>query len=124
MSELDFREREWGTADGRRVKFKEMELGHLVNCINWTHDNARNYPQHVRDDLIKEADHRKIFLFAEGKSYPALLDGKWQILDPVSGKGSIEKPPADYLEAVKDNEAYQRMAKRTQSKRVAKKQQP
>jgi hypothetical protein len=120
----DFRERTWCTADGRSIQIKDMELGHLVNVLNWVHDNNRSYSDSVRGDFIKEAEYRKVLLFAEGKSYPSEVDGSWKIIDPETGLGSIQKPPEDYIEAVKDNELYQRMSKATQAKRsVARKQQ-
>ena len=110
MSELDFREQEWGTADGRRLPIKEMTLGHLVNVLNWVNDHSKSYSDRIRDTMRKEAEYRKLFLFAEGKPYPGLVDGVWKVIDPQTGTGSIIKPPDDYIEAVKDNPAYQRMS--------------
>jgi hypothetical protein len=118
---LEFREKEWGTASGGRVKIKEMTLGHLVNVLNWVHDHNDRYSDTIREHFINEANYRKLFLFANGEAYPGLVDDKWQIIDPATGKCSIEKPPEEYLEAVKGNEGYQRMAKKAQAKRVARK---
>jgi hypothetical protein len=118
---LEFREQEWGTASGGRVKIKEMTLGHLVNVLNWVHDHNDRYSDTIRGHFINEANYRKLFLFANGEAYPGLLDDKWQIIDPATGKGEIEPPPADYIEAVKDNEGYQRMAKVAQKKRATRK---
>lgn len=115
---LDFREREWGTADGRRVKVKDMDLGHLVNVLNWVHDHDR-FSDDTRARFVAEAEYRKTFLFAEGKAYAALIDGRWKVIDPETGDGKIIPPPADYIEAVKENEIYQRMAARVQEKRQA-----
>jgi hypothetical protein len=107
----------WRTADGRGIAIKDMELGHLVNVINWIGDNPDSYPPHVRDLMIAEANYRKVFLFAEGKEYPQLVGRRWRVIDPMTGEGRIEKPPEDYIEAVKDNKIYQSMSKRTQEKR-------
>lgn len=113
---LDFREREWGTADGRTVKLKDMDLGHLVNVLNWVHDHDR-YSSDTRERFVAEANYRKTFLFAEGKAYPAKVDGRWRVLDPKTGESKIIPPPADYIDAVKENEIYQRMSARVQEKR-------
>lgn len=113
---LDFREREWGAADGRRIKIKDMDLGHLVNVLNWVHDHDR-YSDDVRARFIAEAEYRKTFLFAEGKAYATKIDGRWKVVDPETGEGKIIPPPADYIEAVKDNPVYQRMSEWVQEKR-------
>ena len=112
------RERTWRTADGRSIAVKDMELSHLVNVINWVHDNHYSYPNHVRELMIAEANYRKMILFTEGKEYPQQVNGKWQIMNPQTGKGRIEMPPAEYIEAVKENVGYQEMRKRTQAKRA------
>ena len=111
------REKTWRTADGRGIMIKDMTLGHLVNVINWVSDNARSYPKHILPLMIAEAEYRQIALFAEGKPYPQSVNGAWKIIDPQTGIGKIEKPPEDYIEAVKDNPAYTAMFKRTQDKR-------
>lgn len=111
------RDKQWRTADGRGIAVKDMQLGHLVNVINWIGDNRDAYPAHVLELMIAEANYRKTFLFAEGKAYPQLLGRRWKIIDPQTGEGKIEKPPADYIENVKDNAAYQHMSKRTRAKR-------
>jgi hypothetical protein len=113
---LDFREREWGTADGRSIKIKDMDLGHLVNVLNWVHDHDR-YSDDTRARFIAEAEYRKTFLFAEGKPYATKIDGRWKVIDPETGAGTIIPPPADYVEAVKENEIYQRMSARVQEQR-------
>lgn len=118
------REKLWRTADGRSVAVKDMELGHLVNVINWILDNGNSYPQHIRDLMIAEANYRQIFLFAQGKTYPQQVGRRWQMIDPKTGQGRIEKPPADYIEAVKDNAAYQEMSSQTRKKRHDEKQSP
>jgi len=115
--ELD-RERWWRTADGRSIPIKDMQLGHLVNVINWVHDNPESYTTEMLDIMIAEARYRQVRLFAEGKPYPQLVNGAWRLVDPNTGVGRIEKPPADYIEAVKDNPAYTAMFKRTQAKRA------
>lgn len=115
--DLDFRERSWGTADGRRVRLKEMELGHLVNVLNWVHDHNGVYGNSIKEALVKEAEYRRVFAFANGESYAGLLEGRWKVIDPTTGKGSIIKPSDEYLEAVKDNPVYQRMSEWVQAKR-------
>lgn len=115
--DLAFREREWGRADGKRVKIKDMDLGHLVNVLNWVHDHHDSYADYIRDQFVAEAQYRKILLFAEGKAYPGQIDGRWKVIDPVTGAGSIIKPPADYLDAVKDNPVYTEMSEWVQEKR-------
>jgi hypothetical protein len=114
------REKIWRTADGRGVAVKDMDLGHLVNVINWISDNRDSYPKSILDTMIAEAKYRQILLFAEGKSYPQQMGKAWRVVDPKTGVGKIEKPPADYIEAVKDNPAYTAMFKRTQEKRRSK----
>jgi hypothetical protein len=112
------REKEWGTADGRRIKVKDMTDGHMVNVVNWILDNPRSYPASALTLFVSEAMYRQTVLFAEGKAYPQLVGNRWKLIDPQTGVGKIEKPPKDYLEAVKDNAGYQRMAKKTRAKRV------
>ena len=111
------RERTWRTADGRSIAVKDMTLGHLVNVVNWINDNRDSYPKSVLDLMVAEASYRQLELFSSGQPYPQQVGRAWKIIDPQSGVGHIEKPPADYIEAVKENEAYQTMSKRTQAKR-------
>mgnify|MGYP003353130583 FL=1 len=111
------REATWRTADGRSIPIQEMKLGHLVNVINWIIDNREVYTKNVLDVMIEEANYRKVFLFAEGKDYPQKVGKRWKIINAETGKGGIEKPPEDYIEAVKDNPAYTAMFRRTQKKR-------
>ena len=113
------RNKMWRTADGRSIPIQEMKLGHLVNVINWIIDNRESYTKNVLDAMIAEANYRKVFLFAEGRDYPQRVGKRWKIINAETGAGSIEKPPEDYIEAVKDNPAYTRMFKRTQKKRKA-----
>lgn len=115
--ELDFREIKWGTANGRRIRLKEMEIGHLVNVLNWVHDHDGVYSERVKEALIKEAEYRRLFAFNESKEYAGKIDGRWAVINPITGEGCILKPPDDYIEAVKDNETYQRMSERVQEKR-------
>lgn len=109
----------WRTADGRRVAITDMELGHLVNVINWILDNKNSYPKRILDAMVKEAEARQLALFADKKPYPQKFKNGWKVVDPQTGKGNIIPPPADYIEAVKDNDIYQSMFKRTQARRKA-----
>jgi hypothetical protein len=111
------REKVWRTADGRSIAIKDMQLGHLVNVINWITDNRDAYAPSILDTMVAEAKYRQTFLFAEGSAYPQKVGHGWKIIDPQTGVGKIEKPPADYIENVKDNAAYQHMSKRTREKR-------
>ena len=116
--DLAFREQPWGTADGRKVKLKDMDIGHLVNVLNWVEDHEGLYGDRIKSYLKQEAEYRRIFAFAEGLPYPMINNtGRWEVLDPKTGKGSIIPPSKEYIEAVKDNECYQRMSKAVQEKR-------
>lgn len=114
---MKWRERIWRTADGRNVQIKDMDLGHLVNVINWIADNPMSYPKSIYDVMVREANYRQIILFAEGKAYPQKTNVGWRVIDPITGQGRIIPPPADYIEGTQDNEAYQRMSRHTQAKR-------
>lgn len=108
-SVYDFGETNWGTADGRRVKVKDMDLGHLVNVLNWVHDHHDRYPDHIRAGFVQQAEARKFELWAAKKPYPCLQDGRWCIMDPKTGVSGLRIPPKKYIEAVKDNPRYQAM---------------
>ena len=116
-NELAFRDQPWGTADGRRVTLKEMELGHLVNVLNWVHDHNALYGDRIKEYLIKEAEYRRVFDFAANKPYAGQINGRWKVIDPTTGEGSIIPPPKEYLETVKDDPGYQRMSAWVQEKR-------
>lgn len=111
------REKTWRTADGRSIRVMDMDLGHLVNVVNWILDNPDSYPLSSLELMVAEANYRKTFLFAEGSAYPQLVGRRWKIIDPKTGIGKIEKPPQEYLESVADNPGYRFMSKRTQEKR-------
>jgi hypothetical protein len=112
------REQSWRSADGRQIKIKDMDIGHLVNVINWVIDNKNSYPDSIRDLMVAEAQYRQLTLFAEGKAYPQRIDNRWVLIDPVTGKKGIIPPPKEYLDNVKNNVAYQEMSKNTQIKRT------
>lgn len=116
-ADLNFREITWGTADGRRVRLKEMEIGHLVNVLNWVHDHDGLYSERVKESLIKEAEYRRLFSFTNNDYYAGLIDGRWKVIDPRTGEGHILAPPEEYIEAVEDNPNYQRMREWVQEKR-------
>jgi hypothetical protein len=117
MNHESERGRTWRTADGRSIAVKDMENSHLVNVINWILDNPESYPLTSLNRMIDEANYRKTLLFAKGEPYPQLVGKRWRLIDPVTGEGTIVKPPQEYIEAVKGNAAYQTMSKRTQAKR-------
>jgi hypothetical protein len=107
----------WRTANGQEIPIKDMADSHLVNVLNWILDNEESYTNDVYNKMNEEAKYRQIILFAEGKPYPQRVNDRWVLIDPVTGEGKIEKPPKEYRDAVKDNEAYQAMSKRTQERR-------
>ena len=111
------RDQIWRSADGRRIRVGDMEDSHLINVINWIIDNKKFYPDYLLPLMIAEAQYRQTTSFAEGKSYPQKVGRRWMLIDPTTGEGTIAPPPAEYIEAVKDNEAYQAMKQRTQEKR-------
>ena len=111
------RDKTWRTADGRGIPIKDMQLGHLVNVINWVMDNRDSYTRDILDVMVAEANYRKTSLFAQGQNYPQKIGSRWRVIDAQTGIGAIEKPPQDYIEAVKDNTRYQNMRERTQQKR-------
>jgi hypothetical protein len=107
MERKAFLERTWRSADGRLIPVKDLDLGHFVNILNWIHDHK--YHKDTIADFVKVAADRKFVGFAEGTPYPDLIDGRWAVVDPDTGKGEIIPPPAEYSEAMKTNEAYQEM---------------
>lgn len=111
-----FEETTWTSADGKKIKIKDLELGHLVNILNWIRIKANKYPDSLIEDFTTYAYDIKFYLFAQNKPFPHLADnGKWVIMDPVDGKCSIERPPAEYTEAVieraKENPGMERLQK-------------
>ena len=116
------REMEWMSADGRRTKIKDMEVGHLVNVLNWITDNMPSYGFLIYNQLAAEAQYRQLPSFAEGREYPQFVDGRWVVVFPQTGEKKVVPPPADYIEAVKDNPWYQKMAKSVQEERKGRKQ--
>lgn len=113
----DFADTEWGRADGTRVRIRDMDVGHLVNVLNWVHDHRARYSDRIREGFVAHAKTLQLAGFMEGKPYPQLVDGRWKVMDPVTGKSEIRPPPADYIEAVKDKPGYQAMAAEAQEMR-------
>lgn len=107
----------WHTADGRSIRIAEMTLSHLVNVINWIGANPSSYRPRILEVMVNEVKARQVLLFAEGKEYPQLVGNQWKLVNPQTGEGRISAPPADYIDAVKDNQRYQEMSKLTQAKR-------
>lgn len=111
------REKVWRTADGRQISVGDMEESHLVNVINWILDNPDSYSKDTLKLMIAEATYRQSVLFASGKAFPQKVGKRWKLIDPQTGQAHIVPPPADYIEAVKENESYQRMRERTREQR-------
>jgi hypothetical protein len=113
------REKIWRSANGVPFAIKDMDLGHLVNVINWIADNEGRYNPSTLELMIAEAEYRQPELFSAGQAYPQKCGNRWEVIDPTTGQGHIVPPPAEFIDAVKDNEAYQRMSERVQKKRLA-----
>ena len=107
----DFGDTNWGTADGRRVKVRDMTLGHLVNVTNWVHDHHARYSDHIREGFVKQIEARQFELFAAKKPYPMREGDRWVIMNPKNGTTHVEMPPKKYIKAVEDNPRYQAMRK-------------
>jgi len=97
----------WESADGRTHRIKDINCGHLVNILNWINDHPDNYEdsEGLYDDLEKYAKHIAYFLFCEKKAYPLKNDknGRWYLFNPSSKKHTIQPPPPEYIEYVKEN---------------------
>lgn len=117
-----FGETNWGTADGRKIKVKDMTLGHLVNVTNWVHDHHGRYPDHIREGFIQQVKARQFELFAAMKPYPTREGDRWVIMDPKNGTTSVQMPPKKYIEAVKDNPRYQAMREDVEKIRAKRRQ--
>lgn len=98
---------QWGSADGRHLLIKDMEIGHLVNCINWVEDHPKNYSKHpyLYEELEEFAKHRAFLLFLDRQPYPLKADGRWFVYDPATDKKGIIKPPQEYIDYVKEHYA-------------------
>lgn len=98
---------EWGSVDGRVTKIKDMDVGHLVNCINWIKKHPENFknPIKLHAELESYAKYISFFLFCDKKSYPLKNEqnGKWYIFNVESGKTEVHVPPKEYLDYVKEN---------------------
>lgn len=94
----------WITADGRKFRIQDMELGHLVNTLNWVMYN--DYDGATRARFEGEARIRQINGFFNKEPYPVKIDGKWYVYDFETKSATIIPPPDEYIEAVKDNPDY------------------
>lgn len=98
----EFIELSWHSADGKKVKIKDMPLDHFVNVLNWIEKNPMLYMD-VLPGFLKFAELKTTVLFAAKERYPLRVDGKWQIVDPVKGAvTNAAPPPPGYAEAVKE----------------------
>jgi hypothetical protein len=97
---LEFRESKWVSADGRFARIKDLEVGHLVNVLNWIKRYPQSYPSHVYKNMVREAHYRKLILFAEGNSYPTFNGTDWELVDAKTGENFYEPPPQEYIDAV------------------------
>lgn len=95
---LDFRERKWGSADGRLIKVKDLEIGHLVNILNWILDNPLGYDIGVYHLMVKEAEYRRLVQFAGNGPWPEFVESRWVLKDPVTGSGFLTPPPQEYID--------------------------
>jgi hypothetical protein len=95
----------WRTANGQTLRIKDMEIGHLVNSINWVYKHQRDFDPSLHGYLEEYAKHISYFLFCDRKPYPYKKDNKWYIFDTTSGKLTHEKPPAEYIEYIKEHES-------------------
>ena len=109
---------QWVSADGRHVAIKNLSTGHLVNILNWINSKENSYPK----DFIASVENyatsiRVMTCFANNEPYPYKRDnGSWALMES-NGNLVLEKPPEDYLKAVKklakaepSNKALQRIA--------------
>lgn len=97
----DFGEKTWTTADGRKTKIKDLKVGHLVNILNWVQIEKNSYPKELIKGLIAHAYDIKFPLFSDNKPFPHLAEnGKWVVMNPLDGTCKVERPPADYTDAV------------------------
>ena len=104
------REIVWNSADGRATKIKDMDVGHLVNVINWINSNDNVYEERTRDLMVAEAHYRQLALFAGKRAYPLQVGSHWVVSDPVSGEKGCIPPSQDFLNSVSDNPIYQKMS--------------
>lgn len=112
----EFGEAFWTSADGKRTKIKDLEIGHLVNILNWVAIKENKYPAHFVSDLTAHAYDIKFKLFSESKPFPHLADnGKWVLMDPKDGTCKVERPPAEYTEAVLELAKHRPGMKRLQT---------
>lgn len=95
----------WGTANGKRILVKDMELGHLVNVLNWIYKHKKDYKPELYGQLEEYAKHISFFLFVDKKPYPYKKGNKWYIFDTSSGKLIHEKPPEEYIKYIKEHHA-------------------
>jgi hypothetical protein len=97
----DFAETNWVSADNKKTKIKDLELGHLVNILNWIAIKSNKYPADLIENFTAYAFDIKFSLFSQGKPFPHLADnGKWVVMNPADGTCKVERPPAEYTEKV------------------------
>lgn len=92
----------WRSADGRTAKIKDLSDGHFTNILNWVADHPGSYSLDICLALVKEAEYRKVILFAQGLPYPEYSGSRWELIDPETGQGCVEPPPQEYLDAVQE----------------------
>lgn len=95
----------WGSADGRSTLIKDMNVGHLVNCINWIQDHPEKFSRHpnLYQELEEYAKHKAFLLFVDKQPYPLKSNDRWFVYDPANNKLGVIKPPQEYINYVKEH---------------------
>ena len=93
----DFREMLWGSQDGRKTPIKDLDIGHLVNILNWVKARPTAYPGELYPMLVQEANYRKMMQFVAGDQIPRLgEDGLWYLTDSTTGDLVTPQSKTDY----------------------------